>query len=113
MANIIKNLHSVPTRFYLFYLQVTQRNALEQLDATGCPTGTTGGTITSPGYPNDYASKGSFTCVYRLTASAGHTTKMTLAMGANVQVISGITGLIVSKYATRNNILARKDKLIC
>ena len=41
---------------------------------------------------------------------------MTLAKGANVQDFTGEDtndkALIVSKYATRNKILARKDKLM-
>ena len=85
-----------------------------------CPDGTAGGTITSPGSSSDYVSAVPFSCNYTLTASAGHTIKMTLASGANVQ--TGILidsdgselgpGLSVSKYTTRNNILDRKDKLM-
>ena len=86
-----------------------------------CPDGTAGGTITSPGSSSDYVSAVPFSCNYTLTASAGHTIKMTLASGASIQsgtlalanLGTGVTGpgLSVSKYTTRNKILARKDGL--
>ena len=71
-----------------------------------CPDGTAGGTITSPGYSSDYTSMAPFFCGYSLTASTGHTIKMTLASGANVPTgqlpydDTTYPALFVSKYST-------------
>ena len=122
MTNISKNLPSVPIHFYLYVCAIVGFTGDPTIctGSSGCPSGTTGGTITSPGYSSDYTSMAPFLCIYRLTASTGHTIKMTLASGANIQTGTLIgsdgselgPGLSVSKYTTRNNILDRKDKLM-
>ena len=102
----IQNLPSVPIRAFLSTVYVVGFTV--DTGCKPCPTGTTGGTITSPDYPNDYASMGTFACVYQLTASTGYTVKMTLASESNVP--SGILnypvkpfpGLVVSKKNTSN-----------
>ena len=108
VANISKNLPSVLIRFYLLDLQVAMLAVHARMEHQGPP-------ITSPRTMSstDYVLLAPFSCGYSLKASAGHKIKITLASGANVQ--SGSLplapdtfspGLAVSKYTTRNNILA-------
>ena len=69
-----------------------------------CPSGTTGGIINSPNYPNDYtadAGKNGFTCNYFLTASNGRKVQLTLAAGANIALKEN-NQLSVRKYKTGN-----------
>ena len=49
-----------------------------------CPDGTTGGTITSINYPNDYTGTSRKECDYEFTATTGHTIQFTVASGLNM-----------------------------
>ncbi len=52
-----------------------------------CPTGTAGGAIRSPNFPDDYGvstdvNSYSFKCLYKFTTSPGNKVKVTLSAGA-------------------------------
>ena len=49
-----------------------------------CPDGTSGGTITSINYPNDYTSTSDNECDYEFTVTTGHKLKFTVASGLNM-----------------------------
>ena len=75
-----------------------------------CPCGINGGTISSPGYPNDYRSMGLFSCSYKFSTDGGQKIQFTLAKGTNFVNPRGrnADGIDVSKFP--EGILYKKSK---